>query len=112
MSKEETLKEAANEFSSDNYYATQSECFTAGAKWQEEQHMYSLEEIYDSRDGYLKAKKEYQEKMKEEILKYNIWFHNHCMYYDGWNIRVPLGDKYPETYTEEEIYDIYLKEQL
>jgi hypothetical protein len=51
------------------------------------------------------------ERMREEILKYNKWFHTHCMYYDGWNIRVPLGDKYPEVYTEEEIYDIYLKEQ-
>jgi len=43
-SKEETLEEAANDFSSDNYYATQSECFIAGAKWQAER-MYTEEEV-------------------------------------------------------------------
>jgi len=41
---ENTLEQAADNFSSDNYYASQSECFIAGANWQAER-MYTLDEI-------------------------------------------------------------------
>lgn len=39
------------------------------------------------------------------------WKDENCIYYDGWNIRVPLGDKYSDVYTNEELLEIYKKEK-
>jgi hypothetical protein len=64
--------------------------------------------------GSFKAGAEWQAKQmhsEEEVIKFTTWFTEHCVYYDGWNIRVPLGDKYPEVYTIKEIFKIYKKEK-
>jgi len=63
--------------------------FIAGAQWKDER-MYS----------------------EENIIAYSVWFHDNCIYYDGWHIRDPLGDVYDEIYTLEEIFKIYRKEIL
>lgn len=44
-------------------------------------------------------------------IEFAEWKDINCIYYDGWNIRVPLGDKYSDVYTNEELLKIFKKEK-
>ena len=40
------------------------------------------------------------------------WKDKYCIYYDGWNIRIPLGYKYSDRgYSNKELLEIYKKEK-
>jgi hypothetical protein len=45
----------------------------------------------------------------EFAIGFDNWKYNNCIYYVGW--KVLLGDKYPNTYSVEELLEIYKKEK-
>lgn len=52
------------------------------------------------------------EKIADEFaIEFAEWKDKNCIYYDGWNIRIPLGDKYNDVYTNEELLKIFKKEK-
>jgi hypothetical protein len=58
----------------------------------------------------LKQAKEIESQQKDEfVIEFSEWKDINCIYYDGWNIRVPLGDKYSDVYTNKELLEIYKK---
>lgn len=60
----------------------------------------------------LEAKEMEKQQQDEFAIKFTEWKDINCIYYDGWNIKVPLGDKYSDVYTNEELLEIYKKEQF
>lgn len=44
-------------------------------------------------------------------IEFVEWKDNNCIYYDGWNIKIPLGDKYDDVYTNRELLEIFKKEK-
>jgi hypothetical protein len=45
-------------------------------------------------------------------IEFAEWKDKYCIYYDGWNIRIPLGYKYSDGgYSNEELLEIYKKEK-
>ena len=80
----------------------------------EEENIDKYDSYYQMMEAYAEYRKEQSKKIytEEDIIKFTIWFTMNCIYYDGWNIRVPLGDKYPEVYTVKKIFKIYKKEIL
>jgi hypothetical protein len=57
------------------------------------------------------AKEMEKQQQDEFAIGFADWKDENCIYYDGWNIRVPLGDKYNDVYTNEELLEIYKKEK-
>lgn len=55
------------------------------------------------------AKEMEKQQQDEFTIKFAEWKDINCIYYDGWNIRVPLGDKYSDVYTNEELLEIFKK---
>jgi hypothetical protein len=59
-----------------------------------------------------KNRPEQCEKIADEFaIGFAEWKDIDCIYYDGWHIIVPLGDKYNDVYTNEELLEIYKKEK-
>jgi hypothetical protein len=53
------------------------------------------------------AKEMEKQQQDEFTIKFAEWKDINCIYYDGWNIRVPLGDKYNDVYTNEQLLEIF-----
>jgi hypothetical protein len=48
----------------------------------------------------------------EFAIGFAEWKDKYCIYYDGWNIRIPLGYKYSDGgYSNKELLEIYKKEK-
>ena len=68
--KQETLEEAVSKFFDNKKYPTSLEIAEFGAKWQQEtynQFTLAMDDLKSSREGYLKAKEEYELKKQEKM---------------------------------------------
>lgn len=54
-----------------------------------------------------KAKEIGKEQQDKFTIEFAEWKDINCIYYDGWNIKVPLGDKYSDVYTNQELLEIF-----
>ena len=61
--------------------------------------------------SYSKMVELINEKADNFTIEFSEWKDKYCVYYDGWNIRVPLGDKYSDVYSNQELLEIYKKEK-
>ena len=67
---------------------------------------------YNKEDiSYSRMNEMFNELADNFTIEFSEWKDKYCIYYDGWHIRVPLGDKYSDVYSNQELLEIYKKEK-
>lgn len=75
-------------------------------------YMCNFKPFYDLYPQDVDTSTENVDTSKDEFaIGFAEWKDENCIYYDGWNINVPLGNKYNNVYTNKELLEIYKKEQ-
>jgi hypothetical protein len=82
----------------------------SAVEWLEENLDVDIRLFIHCKDVFKQAKEIEKQQKDEFVIEFSEWKDINCIYYDGWNIRVPLGDKYNDIYTNKELLEIYKKE--